>query len=96
MHDFAYLGLAFILGWAACVAFIAWIELTSDREPADDAPGDCWPFRHDELAARPDWIAKFEAAARDSAGDGAGGSNVVRLHHQISSRLLSSGSEGSL
>lgn len=37
-----------------------------------------------------------ETAARELWGDMASGGNLVRLHNQNSSRLLSSGSEGSL
>lgn len=36
------------------------------------------------------------AATREPGGDWAGGGNVVRLHRQVSSRVLSRGSEGSL
>lgn len=31
-------------------------------DPMARPHGDCpWPFRHDELAARPDWVAKFSS-----------------------------------
>ena len=85
--------------FALIIAFVLGAFWLADR--ADDladyerqlAEGDVpWPLRHDELAARPDWVA--EAATREGRSAGSGG--IIRQHKNISSRLLSGGSEGSL
>lgn len=52
------MGLAFILG--AC-----WLAGEADDATENERllDGDCpWPLRHDELACRPDWVAKFKTA----------------------------------
>lgn len=92
--------LSFILGWSACVVFIAAYEVVTrliERRRI--------LVRLEQLSAetaaqsgsvRCPWPENIETAARVWRADGAGGGIVSRLHNSNSSRVLSRGSEGPL
>lgn len=56
--------LAFVLGafWLADRAD----DLADYERQQSDVP---WPLRHDELAARPDWVSKFHSTSVTATGE---------------------------